>query len=222
MEFVPTPLRHRSLWQTSEAHKAMAQTSGSWVCQCWPEVHFLPSWSSRGSAFVIIPPVTQWRWPGHLYTCLSRDFMCETLGRALPELWWTIKGSSKSLGERPLSHWTLPSGFNQHALCFWHFYTCSVWATAATHKCQAGEEPSRWHVWVLDRMPFPDQQRPCTMSNWRHKTFLVTGVQWMTSVLLRPGMKPNCMSWMCTCCQRKFSTTLCRTFMTWSSNLRPW
>ena len=43
----------------------------------------------------------------------------------------------------------------------------------------------------------------------------------MASVMLRPCIKANCMSSTCSCCHRKFSATLSRTFMTWSSNLRP-
>ena len=46
---------------------------------------------------------------------------------------------------------------------FWCFHACSVWAAPAIHQCLACEMPTRWHVWVYDRMPFPDRQRPCTV-----------------------------------------------------------
>ena len=62
----------------------------------------------------------------------------------LPELWWSVGGSGKSLGEHPLSHWTPHLANNQHALCFWHLLTCSV--------C----------LWKLD----------CTLS-WRVQNFVV-------------------------------------------------
>ena len=95
----------------------------------------------------------------------------------VPEPWWKVRGSSKSLGERPLSHWTLYSGCNQHAFCFWRFHTCSVCPAPATHQRLACEESTRWHVWVHGRIPFPDRQRPCTVTYLWHKTFLATGVQ---------------------------------------------
>ena len=72
-----------------------------------------------------------WCWPGHLHTVFPRDILYETRGRGLPEPWWTVSGSKKSLGKCPLSHWTLHSGCNQHTLCFWRFHTCSVWAAPA-------------------------------------------------------------------------------------------
>ena len=95
------------------------------------------------------------------------------------EPWSTVRGSSKSLGERQLSHWTLHSGWNHHSLCFRRFHTCSVWAALVTHQRLACEEPTRWHVWVHYGMPFSDRQRPYTVSYWRHKTFLAAGVQWI-------------------------------------------
>ena len=46
------------------------------------------------------------------------------------------------------------------------FHACSVWVAPATTQRQVCEEPTRLHVWVHDPMPFPDWQRPCTMSCW--------------------------------------------------------
>ena len=79
--------------------------------------HFpsLPCKSSRGSAYLAVPPgIHRWQ-PGHLHTGFPKDVQCELLGRGLPELQWTVRGSDKSLGEYPLSHWILHSGKNQHA-----------------------------------------------------------------------------------------------------------
>ena len=70
-------------------------------------------------------------------------------------------------------------------------------------------------------MPFPDRQRPRTVSHWRHKIFCNWRTMDMASVVLHPCMKPNCMSTMRICCHRKFLATFSRTFMTWSSNKRP-
>ena len=51
-------------------------------------------------------------------------------------------------------------------------------------------------------------KRPCTVAAWNFPFNWCTIN--MASVVLRPGIKPNCMPSMCTCCHRKFS----RTFMT--------
>ena len=53
-----------------------------------------------------------------------------------------------SLGWHPLLHWTLQSGCSQHALCFWHFHTCSVWATPATPQCQSFRVKGPWGLLV--------------------------------------------------------------------------
>ena len=134
------------LCQTSEALRSPAQISRPWFCPCWPEFPFLPCWSSRGSTSIVIHPAIQWWWPGHLHTGFPRDILYGYPGTGLPEPWWTARGSSKSIGERPLSYWTLHSGCNQHTLCFWHFHICSVWAAQATHQCLSCEGPTRWHV----------------------------------------------------------------------------
>ena len=68
-----------------------------------------------------------------------------------PEPWWIVGDSNKSLGELPLSYWTLYSDWNQHALCFcMHFHTWFVWGVPATRQCRAWEEPTKGHAWVHD------------------------------------------------------------------------
>ena len=114
----PWVTRHRGLCQTSRAHWVTAQISGPWFCPCWTTVLFLSCCSSRGSASLAIPPVIKKWWLGHLHIGFPRDILDKTFGRGLTELWWTVRGSGKSLGEHPPSHWTLHSGCNQNALCF--------------------------------------------------------------------------------------------------------
>ena len=108
--------------------------------------------------------------------------------------------SGKILGEHPLSHGTLHSGCNQHGLCFLQFHACSVWAAP-------DDTPgSTKAVFSVLLMAWVVSCNWCTMN--------------MASVMLRPGIKTNRMPSMGTCYHRKFSATLSRTLMTWSSNLR--
>ena len=87
-------------------------------------------------------------------------------------------GSAKSPGKHQISHRTHHSDCYRHALCFWHFHTCSARTAPATQH-QACEDCTRWNIWVHDRVPFPDRQRPCTLSCWRHINFHVTALQWV-------------------------------------------
>ena len=52
-----------------------------------------------------------------------------------------------------------------------------------SHSSMPPDEMTRLKMTRCDdtsnEMLFPDQQRQCTVSWWRHKTFLVTGVQWI-------------------------------------------
>ena len=114
---------------------------------------------------------------------------------SLSEPSWTMWGSGKNLGEHPYSHWSQHSGCNQHALCVGHFHTFSVWAAPATPQCQACEQHTRWHVYVQNRMPFACRRMPYRVSCWRHRTFLVNGVQWI---------------WYRWCCTRAWSQTACQ------------
>ena len=56
---------------------------------------------------------TVYTWPGHFHTDFPKNILYRTLGRGLPKLWLRVGGSGKSLGQHPLSHWTLHSGCNQ-------------------------------------------------------------------------------------------------------------
>ena len=78
--------------------------------------------------------------PGHLHRIY---ILYKTFGWGLPERWRTVVGSGESLVEPSLSHWTLHSGCNQHALCFWHFHTCSVWGAPATPQLHICERSTR-------------------------------------------------------------------------------
>ena len=73
----------------------------------------------------------------------------------------------------------------------------ALWAAPATHQGLACEEPTRWHIRVHNRIPFPDRQRPCTASYWWQKTFFVTAVQWI---------------WRLWCCVQAWHQTLCISF----------
>ena len=64
-------------------------------------------------ASIAVPPAIQWWWTGHLHTGFLMDILYVTLGLRLPEPWWTVGASGKSLDEHPFSHWTLNSGCNQ-------------------------------------------------------------------------------------------------------------
>ena len=86
-----------------------------------------------------------------------------------------------SLGECPLSHWNLLLAFSY------------MFCVSRTTR-QACEEPTRWHIWVHNRMPFPDRQSPCTVSYWRNKTFTVIGEQWI---------------WHLWCCVQAWNQTSC-------------
>ena len=157
-----------------------------------------------------------------LHTGFPRDILYETLARGLPEVRWIVGGSSKSLGEHPLSHWTLCSGCNQHALCFWFSYMLCMSRTShpSTPSLWRAHQITCLGTWSnafsrLTKAMFHvllTAQNICC--NWRTMD--------MASVVLHPGKKTNCMSSMCTCCHMNFSATFSRTFMTWFSNLRPW
>ena len=76
----------------------------------------------RGSASVAVPPVIQ-RWcPGRLHRGLTQEHVLQWFSmKLLGEGFCTVmnnRGLSKSLGELLLSHLSLPSGCNQHALYF--------------------------------------------------------------------------------------------------------
>ena len=84
----------------------------------------------------------------------------------------------------------------------------------------------RLSFWIFVRQP-PSANHRHTLYKAMYSVFLTAlnvSCNWRTvnvvSVVLCLGMEPNCMSSMRTC-RRKFSATLSRNFMTWSSNLRP-
>ena len=98
-----------------------------------------------------------------------RVTLYENLVRVLSELRWTVGSSGKSLCEHPLSHWTLHSGCNQRALCWWHFHTCSDVFSRSTTA-----------VYSVLLMAW------CFSGNWRSIN--------MALVVLHPGMEPNYVS----------------------------
>ena len=147
MDFAPTPLRQRPLgplpdfWSTSSLG---------------PDIRILVLPMLTQSPFpsmLVFQRISFW-WPGHLHTGFLRDILCEILGRGLPEPWWTVRGSSKSLGVNPLSHWTHHSGCSQHILCFWHFHTCSVWAAPATPHAEFVKSPPDDTSWYTIKSLF--------------------------------------------------------------------
>ena len=72
----------------------------------------------RGAASVAVPPVIQ-RWcPGHPHRGLTQEHAVWNSWERASVLWWITGGSGKNLGELPLSHLSLHSGCNQHALYF--------------------------------------------------------------------------------------------------------
>ena len=115
MEFVPMPLRPTpqgslpDFWSTSSP----GPDNRTLVL---PMLNRSP-FPSRGSASIVVPPESQWWWPGLLHTGFRRDIMYETHGRGLPEPWWTVRGST-----------ALANAHFHTEICFWHFHTCSVWA----------------------------------------------------------------------------------------------
>ena len=136
---------------------------------------------------------------------------------------WTVmnsRDSAKSLGEHPLPHWTFQSGCHQHAICFWYFDNALYEPHQPLLNAKLAKSP-------------PDGKSVCMIKclfqiNRDRVQSLVDGMElfcnwWimiMAFVVLRAGMKPNCMSPMHTCHRKLYSSTLSRTLMTWSSNLR--
>ena len=143
MEFVPTPLRHtshgslRDFWSTSSPSPDIKTL----VLPMFTRSPFHSMLVFQRISFCLIAPAVQSWWPGHLHTGFPSDILYETHVKWLLGTWATV---SKSLGKRPLSHCTLHSGCNQHALCFWPFHT---YIAPATHQCLACEETTRLHVW---------------------------------------------------------------------------
>ena len=134
-------------------------------------------WSTSGPGpdirTLVLPILTQSLFPSMLvfkrisFSCI----LYETHGRRLPEQWWPVGESGKSLGEHPFSHWTLNSGCNQRVLCTYNFHTCLAWFAGAFLNGKLAKSPPRWHSgYTLE------WQRPCTVSWWWHGTVLVTGV----------------------------------------------
>ena len=143
----------------------------------------------------------------------------KTLARRLPEP-WAVGGSSKSLGEHPLSHWTLHSGCKQHAICFWFSYMLCMSRTSHSSML------SLWRAQITCLGTWSNAFSRLTKAMY---SVLLTAwnisCNWctmnMASVVLHPGKKPNSMSSLCICCDSKFSATSAEPFLTWSSNLRP-
>ena len=80
------------------------------------------------------------RLPEHqlLLQILQRCILHGSLGRGLPEPWWTVRGTgAQEPWWIPLSHWALHSGCTQHTLCFWHVHTCCVWGAPDTPQFYA-------------------------------------------------------------------------------------
>ena len=90
---------------------------------------------------------------GHWFCPCWLEVPYDTHGRGLPEPW------CRGLREEPwwtstYTQNTSPRLQQTHTLCFWHFYTCSVRGAPATPQCRTSKEPTRWHIWVHDRMLF--------------------------------------------------------------------
>ena len=109
-------------------------------------------------------------------------------------------------------------GGYQHAFCFRHFHTCPVWAASATFKyrvLQWVHQMTRLHTRPNAFSSSTNAMYTCCVllmarnvsCNWRTMN--------MAYVVLRPGLKPNCISSMRTCCWGKFAATLSRIFMAW-------
>ena len=91
--------------------------------------------------------------------------------RLRQEPWWTPTFTLNcSLGLHPTC--TLLLAFS-YMLCMSHTSYSSMTRLWRAHQMT---------IWVHNWMPFPDRQRPCTVSCWWHKTFLVSGVQWIWSL----------------------------------------